>query len=71
MAKSQKKCLPAEVLARVIEYATSAGDGEAVEFLSNIKTCRKPSAYNIHIGECMGKGKSMSACAEEYRRKKK
>jgi hypothetical protein len=70
MAKSQKKCLPVEILERAIQHAKKAGDNEVVQFLNNIKTCRKPSKYNEFIGKCMKSGKNMSDCAAEYRKSK-
>lgn len=71
MPKRSKSCLPEDILQRMLKYAKDNSDAEAVKYLEDLKTCRKPSAYNIHIGECMGKGKTMSECADEYRKKKK
>lgn len=71
MPKGSKKCLPADVLQRMLQYARDKSDTEAVKYLEDLKTCRKPSAYNQFIGECMGKGKNMKDCAAEYRKGKK
>ena len=41
-----------------------------VSEIGSIRRKRKPSAYNIFIGQCMKEGKNMKECALEYKKLK-
>lgn len=83
---SEKKLLSKLVDEKVQGSALSADElGELTEMKKNAIACvqssgsstdepkkkRKPSKYNLFIGDCMrGGGKDMKSCAVDYKKKK-
>ena len=72
--KIQNSALSAEELTDLTDMKTNAAACiiSSAPSAKGVKKKRKPSAYNIFIGDCMrGGGKDMKACSVEYKAKKK
>jgi len=55
----QEKCLTKEEVIALVE-----------ETIAKNKKKRKPSEYNLFIGDCTSNGETMKVCAEKWKKQK-
>lgn len=59
MKKMSDKCLTREEIIEIVE-----------DTIKNKKKTRKPSEYNLFIGDCTSNGETMKVCAQKWKEQK-